>query len=199
MNAAPVPDVALEDVIRTPELQARPARAPDYDRENVALLRLVEAMSKSPRDIFERLTESVLVLCNAHSAGISLLNRRKDQFYWPAVAGEWCGYVGGGTPREFGPCGTVLDRDATVLFTHPERHFGYLQAAEPRIEEGLLVPFHIDGQAVGTIWAISHDPERRFDAEDARLLESLSRFTAAAYLTLANIGAMDHEPPEPAA
>jgi len=34
---------------------------------------------------------------------------------------------------------------------------------------------------VGTIWAISHSPLRKFDAEDLRLLESLGRFASAAY------------------
>ncbi|MEP6782597.1 MAG: GAF domain-containing protein, partial [Acidobacteriota bacterium] len=114
-----------------------------------------------------------------------------ESFRWPAIAGEWTPYVGGGTPRSFGPCGTVLDRDTTILFVHPERHFGYLESATPSIEEALLVPFYVNGEAVGTIWAISHSPSRQFDAEDARLLNALARFTAVAHRTLIDIGALE--------
>ena len=45
----------------------------------------------------------------------------------------------------------------------------------------LLVPFHAAGRSVGTVWAIAHTPDRKFDAEDARLLSSLSGFASAAY------------------
>lgn len=194
MNAASPEAVGLEEVLRTDELNRRPSRPADFESENAVLLSLTDSLSKSPGHIFERLVEAVLALCHAQSAGISLLNRSLGQFYWPAVAGEWRGYAGGGTPREFGPCGTVLDRDAPQLFAHPERHFTYLQDASPPIEEGLLVPFHIDGQAVGTIWAVSHDARNLFDAEDERVLESLSKFTATAYVTLREIGAIDPAP-----
>lgn len=47
--------------------------------------------------------------------------------------------------------------------------------------EGLLAPFHIEGQAVGTVWVVTHDQTRKFDREDKRLLESFARFAAAAY------------------
>ena len=43
------------------------------------------------------------------------------------------------------------------------------------------MPFHVDGQAVGTVWVVAHDETRKFDAEDQRLLESLATFAATAY------------------
>jgi signal transduction histidine kinase len=55
--------------------------------------------------------------------------------------------------------------------------------------EGLLAPFHVDGQAVGTVWVIAHDETRKFEAEDQRLLESLATFAAAAYQTRLSIAA----------
>jgi signal transduction histidine kinase len=55
--------------------------------------------------------------------------------------------------------------------------------------EGLLVPFHINGQAVGTVWVIAHDETRKFDAEDQRLLESLATFAATAYEALLSMTA----------
>ena len=45
----------------------------------------------------------------------------------------------------------------------------------------MLVPFYLEGKAVGTIWAIAHDDRRKFDTEDLRQLESLGRFASAAY------------------
>src|SRR5208282_4318346 len=83
-------------------------------------------------------------------------------------------------------CGTVLDRNAPQLMSHPERHFTYLAAVTPGIEEALLIPFYIDGKAVGTIWVIAHNTEHRFDAEDLRVMTNLGTFAAAAYQALAS-------------
>ena len=71
--------------------------------------------------------------------------------------GVWKPHIGGGTPRNFGPCGDVLDRNIPLLFRHFERRYNYLQPVTPPIEECLLVPFYVEGKAVGTIWAIAHD------------------------------------------
>lgn len=169
---------------------ARPSRAPDYRQENEVLLWLADEMSRAPGAIFERVVEAVLVLCPAQSSGISLLDKAGQAFVWPAVAGQWAAHAGGSSPRDFGPCGTVMDRDAALLFERPERHFTYLCDAMPRIEEGLLVPFRFDGMVVGTIWAISHDPAIGFEPEDARLLDGLGKFTAVSYRALARTGVL---------
>ena len=177
---SPVP---LESVLRTEQLQRRPSRPPDYQTENRALARLVSALADSPRTILQTLADTILEVCQADSAGLSLLSTQDGgaRFYWPAIAGAWKPHVGSGTPREFGPCGDVLDCGAPLLFTHFERRYRYLQAATPAAEEALLIPFHVNGKAVGTIWAMAHDDRRRFDAEDLRRLESLGRFASAAY------------------
>jgi PAS domain S-box-containing protein len=129
----------------------------------------------------QKLAETALSLCRAQSAGVSLLDETRKNFYWPAVAGQWACYLGAGTPRDFGPCGTVLDRDVPLLFSHPERLFTCLAEVKPYLEEGLLFPFHVDGQAVGTIWVVNHDHGRQFGAEDMRVLGDLAAFAAAAY------------------
>ena len=74
-----------------------------------------------------------------------------------------------------------------MLFTHWERRYPYLSTAVPLADEGLLAPFHVNGEAVGTIWAIAHSNRRKFDAEDLRLLESMGRFASAAYQTVESI------------
>jgi C4-dicarboxylate-specific signal transduction histidine kinase len=129
----------------------------------------------------------VLEILDADSAGLSLLTKDEKTFYWAAIAGAWRPHLGGGTPRDFGPCGDVLDRNVPMLFTHWERRYPYLSSAMPLAEEGLLVPFYVNGKAVGTIWTIAHRNDHKFDAEDLRLLESMGRFASAAYRTVQSI------------
>lgn len=198
MNTPPEPAAALDAII-VGDFAGRVSRPADHAAEDEVLLWLADEMAKAPSAIFTRLVEAVLVLCPAHSAGISVLDEAKREFVWPAVAGQWSAHVGGRAPRDFGPCGTVMDRDEALVFARPERHFTYLRDATPRIEEGLLVPFRIDGRFAGTIWAISHDAGTRFQPEDARLLEGLSKFTAAAYQTLSRTGVLEPSPAMPGA
>ena len=127
------------------------------------------------------------------SAGLSLLTKDGKRFYWAAIAGAWRPHLGGGTPRDFGPCGDVLDCNRAMLFTHWERRYPYLSAAMPLAEEGLLVPFYVNGKAVGTIWTIAHRNHRKFDAEDQRVLESMARFASAAYQTVESIEELKSE------
>jgi len=192
---ASIPDgaVPLESILRTEELYRRPSRPPDYGKENRALVALSCAMADSPRSILQTLAEKVLEVLQADSAGLSLLTKDEKRFYWAAIAGAWQPHIGGGTPRNFGPCGDVLDRNTSMLFTHWERRYPYLRPARPLAEEGLLVPFYVNGKAVGTIWAIAHTDHRKFDAEDLRLLESLGQFASAAYQVVASIDDLKSE------
>jgi PAS domain S-box-containing protein len=186
---ASIPDRAapLESILRMEEFHRRPCRPPDYEKENRALGALMSALVASPATILQTLAEKVVEALPADSAGLSLLTKDEKSFYWPAIAGAWQPHIGGGTPRDFGPCGDVLDRNTSMLFTHWERCYPYLRPATPLAEEGLLVPFYVNGKAVGTIWAIAHNDRRKFDAEDLRLLESLGRFASAAYQAVASI------------
>jgi PAS domain S-box-containing protein len=184
---ASIPGAPLESILRTEEFHGRPCRPPDYEKENRALGALMSALVDSPGTILQTLAEKVLEALPADSAGLSLLTKDEKSFYWPAIAGAWQPHIGGGTARDFGPCGDVLDRNVAMLFTHWERRYPYLRPATPLAEEGLLVPFYVNGKAVGTIWAIAHNDRRKFDAEDLRLLESLGRFASAAYQAVASI------------
>jgi PAS domain S-box-containing protein len=179
---------SLESILCTPELQRRPSRPPDYEKEHRALVALMSALADSPSTIFETLAETILDITECDSAGLSLLTRdgkKPDacgaRFYWPAIAGMWNPHVGGGTPRNFGPCGDVLDQNRTLLFRHFERRYPYLMPVIPAAEECLLVPFYVAGEAVGTIWAIMHSDRRKFDAEDDRVMASLGKFASSAY------------------
>jgi signal transduction histidine kinase len=179
--------LGLETVIATDQLHGRKTRAPNHVAENDALIALVQKMATSPNDILETLAETALTLCHAQTCGISLLEPDGQHFYWPAITGVWASQVGGGTPRDFSPCGTVLDRNAAQLMFHPEKHFAYFLPVTPWIEEVLLVPFYLGGKAVGTIWVIVHDQSRHFDAEDLRVITNLGTFATAAYQTLQHV------------
>ena len=181
-TSVPVARAPLQSILRTEELFNRPSRPPDHMHENSALIALARALANSPRTILQTLADKVLEVLHANSAGLSLLTKDEKRFYWAAIAGA--PHVGGGTPRDFGPCGDVLDHNVPMLFSHWERRYPYLSAAVPLSEEGLLVPFYVSGKAVGTIWAIAHSNRRKFDLEDLRLLDSMSRFASAAYQTM---------------
>src|SRR5437899_367815 len=188
--SARAPGVPLESVLATSELDQRPSRPPDYQIENRAFVALGQALANSPRTILQTLTDTVLEVLGSESAGISLVTDDGQGFYWPAIAGVWQPHIGGGTPRDFSPCGDVLDRDAPLLFRHFELRYPYL----PPVEECLLVPFHVKDRAVGTIWAVTQTPAaRRFDREDLRILQSLGSFASAAYQVTASIEAVDRE------
>ena len=189
-----IPLAPLESILYTEELDRRPSRVPDYEKENRAFLVLVSALADSPRPVLQTLAETILEITRSDSAGLSLLTRdgktpdvSGSRFYWPAIAGMWNPHVGGGTPRNFGPCGDVLDQNRTLLFRHFERRYPYLLPVIPAAEECLLLPFYVHGDAAGTIWAIMHSEERRFDREDERVMASLAKFAASAYQTLVKV------------
>jgi GAF domain-containing protein len=179
------------DSVLIPLDQRAASRPPDFAAENNLLLWLSDELSRTPDQIFHKLAESAMQLTGAQSAGISLLDAARGRFVWPAVAGEWAPFTGGEMPGDYSPCGEVLARDRALLFRRPERYFHYIAHVEPPIEEGLLVPFHIDGRPMGTLWTIHHRDDHHFDGEDERSLASLSHFTAAAYRTLTQVGALD--------
>jgi PAS domain S-box-containing protein len=193
-DSIPEAGASLESILCTEELQRRRSRPPDYEKEHRALVALMSVLADSPSTIFQTLAETILDITQCDSAGLSLLTRDGKtpdvcgkRFYWPAIAGIWNPHVGGGTPRNFGPCGDVLDQNRTLLFKHFERRYPYLLQVIPAAEECLLVPFYVAGEAVGTIWAIMHSDRRKFDAEDDRVMDSLGKFASSAYQAMIHI------------
>ncbi len=178
--------VSLEEILVTGELSTRPARSPDYAKECQALVALARAMAEAPATIFQKLVETTLDLCEAGSAGISIEEHDGLEaiFRWRATAGKLTPFLNGTMPRDFSPCGVVLDTNRTQLMRHAVRYFPYIEQLQIPIVELLLVPLYLKERAIGTIWIVSHTEERKFDAEDARLISSLSQFASAAAQTL---------------
>jgi signal transduction histidine kinase len=172
----------LEDVILNSELLHRPSRPPDSEAENSALKALAQTMVDSPHTILQKLVETAHRLCNAHTAGISLLEEHDGQevFRWEALAGVFADRLNNTMPRYASPCGTTIDRNATQLMYMAERVFPALKA-EPPVVEALLVPFHVDNKPVGTVWLVAHDESRKFDREDERIVETLAQFASVAW------------------
>ena len=67
-----------------------------------------------------------------------------------------------------------------MLIVDPARTFPEVDKLGAPVEEVLLSPFQRAGVPVGAVWAVSHTPEKHFDQEDARLLDTVSRFASAA-------------------
>jgi len=183
----------LDAVLITGELARRPARAPDLAAENRALAALALEMAGQPQRVLHKLAELIIELCRADSAGVSILEAG-DGFRWHATAGAMADSLGAVMPRDASPCGIVVERRTVLLFDRPARCFPALAGNGPVIQEALLAPWNVDGDAVGTVWAIAHGSERHFDSEDARLLQSLATHASAAWRTVTALDAAhDHK------
>jgi signal transduction histidine kinase/ActR/RegA family two-component response regulator len=181
LNSSSQTVLPLDAVLATHELDRRPSRPPDYQSENRALNALAQEMADSPQTVLQALANTILETLHVGSAGISLVTEDGRRFEWPAIAGQWKAHIGGGTPRDFGPCGDVLDKNIPLMFSRFERRYTYFEPVRPSVHEAVLAPFYVAGQAVGTVWAVSHNDNRVFDAEDMRQLVSLARFASSAY------------------
>lgn len=179
---------SVEDVLITSALSTRPARTPNFEAESRALGELATVMAESPGIVLQKLADTALELCHAGSAGVSIWEPGSENvFRWRATAGEYARYLGGTLPRDFSPCGTVLDLNKPLLMADPVRVFPYIDKLHVPAREVLLVPFYRGSKAIGTVWVVAHSTDRAFDAEDARFLTSLTRFAGAAAQTLERI------------
>jgi signal transduction histidine kinase len=172
------PITTLAEIDITGELDSRPPRVPDYKREQDSFSALAAELARRPHGVLQRLSEAALDLCNAHSAGVSLLDG--DQFRCEAAAGALADARGGTMPRQASPHGVCVERDCTRLMNLPDRCFPAL-VAEPRVVEVMLLPFHERERAVGTVWIVSHSENRRFDREDERIVRKLANYAAAGW------------------
>ncbi|MGF7147318.1 two-component sensor histidine kinase [Sphingomonas zeicaulis] len=171
--ASPNPDTGA--ILARDAFRRRRGGRRDARRESRALDDLIGRINRNPGSALQALTETVVALTGAGSAGVSIL--QGDRFVWPAIAGHWAKYVGGGMPVDASPCGVVIERSEAMLFTDPQRLFPNA-SGEPMIHELLLIPMVGGGRPFGTLWALSHD-EYRFNNEDGRILERLGLLAAA--------------------
>jgi CheY-like chemotaxis protein len=191
--------VPVDAVIANEELSRRRPRRDLATATQVCIDALARELATSPRQVLQKLTDATLQLCQGDSAGVSLLESdgegesRRQFFRWHAVSGKWAPLLWTTLPREFSPCGTVLDRKGAQLMVDPERYFTPLANVPPKVHEVLLVPFSLGGELVGTVWVVAHDETRRFDREDCQAMSRLAAFAAQAYERLSSLSADDVE------
>lgn len=145
------------------------------------MLELVHALTASPDAVARYLADAARSLTGADSAGISLVDTEDGQevFRWIATSGEYARYLNGTMPRHFSPCGDVLARGRPLLMRDMRRAYPYVEQMHVLPGNALLVPFADKGQLVGTVWVVNHAVDRGFDAEDVRIVSSLSVFASA--------------------
>ena len=166
------------DVLITDELASRSRKATNLAAEVAAFRELSGLLVQRPGRAIKRFLELAVALCDAGSSGLSLIEDMPDggrQFRWDAIAGPLEVHTGGTTPIDFSPCGMCLKQGRTILVGRPFRAFPYFETAVLPLMEGLVVPLYdTGGIALGTLWIVHHDEAKRFDAEDARVMEQLA-------------------------
>lgn len=170
----------LDEVVITPQLYARVPREPDYQAESEAFRDLSAALLRGTSAAFETLASTALALCQAGSAGVTLLvddHEGERVLRQAGGAGAFATTVGSTVPTAPSPSDVCLRLGAPQLYEWPVRHFPMLESHVPIIEL-LVVPVRSVQRDLGTIWIASHSADRHFDSEDVRLLESLAQTTA---------------------
>ena len=171
-------DVRLRDLVVSAAALPNPKRTPDFRAEADAFCELSRVLSDDLHVALPRALEIARHLCQAGSAGLSLLDERSGQtfIHWEIVTGELASYAGSDAPRRSTPCGLCLDSGDTILVSRPERAFVSLQKTRPVIEEELVAPlFDCAGAELGTLWIAHHDRGSHFTSADARRLKQLAQ------------------------
>ena len=91
----------------------------------------------------QRLVETALELCGAHSVGVSILENENESeseiFRWRAAAGQWAVHRDEVMSRD-SLCGIVVDRNAALLITYPDGQSKYMRNIALPIAEALVNP-----------------------------------------------------------
>jgi two-component sensor histidine kinase len=174
------PAQLIADVFITDELKRRVPTVPDYLSEKLALQDLARHMSDHPKQVLPRLVKLAMEICEAESAGVSILEDQTKEFRWFGLTGVLATFEGATTPRDHSPCGVCLDTKGPVLMDRPERIYEWIREANITVPEVLLVPLNVAGlHSIGTLWVVSNQPGH-FHSGHARVMNELSTFAAMA-------------------
>lgn len=175
----------VDDVIVPPEPPPEPPRErPSNGRRSAeaeALLALSQTLAHAPDQAVQQLVNAAMNLTQAQSAGLSVEDMEAGEVIlrWIATAGEFARYQHGTLPRNFSPCGTAMDRRCALVMRDPVRYYPYIGQLHAAVRTVLLVPFARRGKFVGTLWVVAHRDDKRFDAEEKRIVEGLVTFASA--------------------
>jgi signal transduction histidine kinase len=177
-----IPELSVDDVLINEQLALRPVHVPSAEAEMRSLRLLVQKFSTDSMELMNATVESVCTLCGADSAGITVAETHSDgseTLRWIATAGRIQELGLQALPREYSPCGTVLDRRSPQLFSYPGRYFTYIENSWDVVEL-LLVPWEVGSTIRGTLWAVMQNNSKQFDREDLRMLQMLVLFAGTA-------------------
>lgn len=139
-------------------------------------------MADDPASVLPHFVDLAMKMTGAVSAGLSLYDAdaAPDIFRWQCLHGLLAPFENATTPRDDSPCGVVLDQNAPVLVSHPERVYDWIAEHGLVLAEVLLVPLFIGGaEPLGTLWMVG-DTEGHFDSGDARAASELAAFVGIA-------------------
>jgi len=175
--ASKVPDVFI-----TSELDRRVPGKIDSLKEKIALQELAVLMASNPEQVLPKFVSLAMEMADGVSAGLSLYEDTPAPgvIRWHHLQGTLAQFAGATTPRNYSPCGIVLDLNAPVLTAHSELAYDWLAEHNVSLPEVLLVPLHIgDQEPTGTLWIVS-DEDGHFNREHARVITELASFVALA-------------------
>ena len=126
---------------------------------------------------FRRFLRIALRLCNAGSAGLSMLRLNavgQPIVRWEVISGALVAHEGVEFPCESSPCSECLNTVTTRIVSDPHRAFLPLAEVSPAVSQDLIVPLYDQlKNPVGALWVAHHDPASRFDAAEVRIAEQL--------------------------
>jgi len=175
-----LPLIPVAETFITDQLEKRAPGRPDHLREKLAIQDLARYMSEEPSLVLPRLVQLAMELCDAESAGVSVLEPASKEFRWFGLKGVLAAFEGNHTPRHNSPCGLCLDINGPILLDRVERAYDWVRDANIAVPEILLVPLNKKGlDAIGTLWLVSPTCGH-FNSAHAEMVTELSAFAATA-------------------
>jgi hypothetical protein len=178
-----VPGLQVVDLYENAEFKSRPRRKARIELQMEGLQRLAEAFVLHPESILQELANSAVSLCKADSAGVTLETRSitgETNLQWVAVAGAFSNFSHASFPCVNTACGTGIERGRPQLFRMEKAFYDRFGIQAQPVTDGILIPWR-SGTVRGTVWMMAHGRAQAFDANDARLMETLANFAAMAF------------------
>ncbi|MBC8103512.1 MAG: GAF domain-containing protein [Cytophagales bacterium] len=176
-----VPADLANSVYPDGELGRRPVPAMDFARDKAAIRELAARMVDEPEAVLPRFVELAMEIGGGVSAGFSLFEGGPGAgvFRWRYLYGSLVAFEHATTPRDFSPCGVVLDRKTPVLTVHSERAYDWISDEHIILPEVLLVPLFAGAAPLGTLWVVS-DTSGHFHNGHSQSLRELAAFAGIA-------------------
>ena len=170
----------ISDVNSVPAFFERPEHARDRILQIESMERLSQVILNDADSILQQLTDSLIELCQADSAGISIqhrLNGEVTHYQWVATSGQYKPYQNFKLPPLPSLCGICLDRGVPQLVRVPMPFPVSENDISPAVSDGLLLPWDL-GETRGTIWVLAHGRDNAFNQEDLKIMQAFSNFAA---------------------